>query len=43
MIRAGFDFARQYTLEIVGGAGLLLILVLIFYAITALKKNLTEK
>ena len=43
MIKAGFDAAREYTLEIIAGAGLILILVLIFYAIAALKKKLSEK
>jgi len=43
MIKLGFDAARKYTLEIIAGAGLLLILVLIFYAIAALRKKLYEK
>jgi hypothetical protein len=43
MIRMGFDKAREYTLEILAGAGLLLILTLTFHAIASLKKKLMEK
>jgi hypothetical protein len=43
IVQQGFNAARKYTVEIIAGAGLILLIVLIFYAIAALRKKLMER
>jgi hypothetical protein len=43
IIKRGFDISREYSLEIVEGAVILLILTLLFYVIAALRRKIIDK
>ncbi|MGV8162160.1 MAG: hypothetical protein ACP5N2_02370 [Candidatus Nanoarchaeia archaeon] len=43
IVKQGINISREYALEIIGGAVVLLLVTLTFYAMAALKRKITEK